>query len=162
MLRSHRWAVVLFVAAGLVPLSPPRQARSQNAQDGVEVQARGPVHEAFASLAGEPVPTKAVAKQPPAPLDELPPEEKPDGDVIWISGYWAFDDDRNDFIWVSGLWRTVPPGRQWVAGYWREDDQQWQWVPGFWTAASKEKQQEEEQQMTYLSQPPELPKVAPP
>jgi hypothetical protein len=159
MIRSHRWAVVLCVAAGLVPLSPPRTARCQDAQAGVEVQARGPVHEAFASLAGDPAPTKAIAKQPPAPLDEQPPEERPDGDVIWISGYWAFDDDRDDFLWVSGLWRTVPPGRQWVAGYWREDGQQWQWVPGFWTGA-KEKQ--EEQQMTYLAQPPELPKVAPP
>lgn len=159
MLRSHRWAVLLFAAAVLVPLSPPRQSRGQAAnQAGVEVQARGPVHEAFASLTADPAPTAAIRKKPPAPLDELPPEEKPDGEVIWIGGYWAFDEDRDDFIWVSGLWRAVPPGRQWVAGYWREEGQDWQWVPGFWTGAKKE----EAQEMTYLPQPPETPKVAPP
>src|SRR5262249_4395762 len=46
---------------------------------GVEVLARGPVHEAFATPTTEPAPTKAVAKKPPKPLDELPPEEKPEG-----------------------------------------------------------------------------------
>jgi hypothetical protein len=98
-----------------------------------------------------------VLKQPPAPLDETPPDERPDGDDIWISGYWAFDEDRDDFIWVSGLWRTAPPGRQWIGGYWRENAQEWQWVPGFWTAAKGE-----QQQMTYLPEPPKLDKVAPP
>src|SRR5262245_39448913 len=54
---------------------------------GVEVLARGPVHEAFATPTAEPAPTKSVAKKPPKALDELPPEEKPDGDVVWIGGY---------------------------------------------------------------------------
>src|SRR5205085_795065 len=83
--------------------------------------ARGPVHEAFAPLAADPEPTKSIAKRPPAPIEELPPDDKPNGAVIWISGYWAFDDERNDFLWVSGTWRAPPPGKQWVAGYWRED-----------------------------------------
>src|SRR5215471_9718637 len=61
---------------------------------GIEVLARGPVHEAFASPAGDPIPTKPVAKKPPKPLDEMPPAEKPEGNVVWIGGYWAFDDDR--------------------------------------------------------------------
>ena len=63
---------------------------------GLDVLARGPVHEAYASLTADPVPTKAVPKKPPAPLEEMPPEEKPEGDVIWIGGYWAWDDDRSD------------------------------------------------------------------
>lgn len=156
MLRSHRWGVVLCVAAGLAATAPP-SVRSQEAQVGVEVQARGPIHEAFASLTGDPTPTKGVGKQPPAPLDEVPPDERPDGDVVWISGYWAWDEDRDDFIWVSGLWRTVPPGKQWVAGYWREGESEWQWVPGFWTGTK-----EEDQQMSYLPELPETPNVAPP
>jgi hypothetical protein len=127
---------------------------------GVEVLARGPVHEAFATPTAEPAPTKSVAKQPPKTLDELPPEEKPEGEAVWIGGYWHWDDDRNDFLWVTGIWRVQPPGKQWIAGYWREDGSNWQWVPGYWAAvAAKE---EAAQQVTYLPEPPKPPDVAMP
>ena len=126
---------------------------------GIEVLARGPVHEAFASLAGEPIPTQPVTKRPPAPIEEMPPAEKPEGNVLWISGYWAWDDDRKDYLWVSGVWRTPPPGKQWIAGYWREEGESWQWVPGFWTAAAE---QQDTKEVAYLPQPPEPPEVAPP
>ncbi|MFO0878279.1 MAG: hypothetical protein U0840_13085 [Gemmataceae bacterium] len=127
---------------------------------GVEVLARGPVHEAFASPTSEPVAPKTVGKKPPAPVEEVPPEEKPEGEVVWINGYWAWDDERQDFLWVSGIWRTLPPGKQWVSGYWREaGGEQWQWVPGFWTAAAKK---DEEPKVTYLPAPPAAPEVAAP
>jgi hypothetical protein len=127
---------------------------------GVEVLARGPVHEAFATPTTDPVPTQAVDKQPPRPLEEMPPEQKPEGDVVWIGGYYAWDEDRKDFLWVSGIWRTVPPGKSWVAGYWREtDDHHWQWVPGFWSGAAKQTEEQQEQ-VTYLPAPPAAPQVA--
>jgi hypothetical protein len=126
---------------------------------GIEVQARGPVHEAYASPTTEPVVPKAVSKQPPPPIDEVPPAEKPEGEVIWVSGYWAWDDDRSDFLWVSGIWRTSPPNKQWVAGYWRQEGTDWQWVPGFWTVQARAN---EEQQVTYLPAPPAAPDVVPP
>jgi hypothetical protein len=127
---------------------------------GVEVLTRGPIHEAFASLTTEAAPTATVAKQPPKPIEEMPPAEKPDGDVIWIGGYWAWDDDRSDYLWVSGTWRAVPPGKQWVAGYWRADAGTYQWVPGFWTTAATN--DSDKQDVTYLPQPPAPPNVAPP
>ncbi|HEY1860031.1 MAG TPA: hypothetical protein VGG61_06735 [Gemmataceae bacterium] len=127
---------------------------------GVEVLARGPVHEAFATPTTEPMPTTPVSKKPPKPIDELPPEEKPEGNVIWIGGYYHWDDERKDFLWVSGVWRTAPPGRQWVAGYWREDGDQAVWVPGFWAEAPK--QEAPAQEVTYLPTPPEPPKLAGP
>jgi hypothetical protein len=122
--------------------------------------ARGPIHEAFASPTVEPKPGLLVPKAPPKPIEEMAPEEKPEGEVVWISGYWSYDDDRKDFLWVSGVWRTVPQGRQWVAGYWREEGDQWQWVPGFWAQAPA--QEQEAQQVTYLPEPPAPPAVAPP
>src|SRR5262249_9933128 len=85
---------------------------------------------------------------------------KPDGEVLWISGYWAWDEERSDFLWVSGVWRTPPPGKQWVPGYWREDGSQWQWVAGFWTVAGKAEQASHE--VTYLPEPPKAPAVAAP
>jgi hypothetical protein len=125
---------------------------------GVEVQARGPVHEAFATPTSEPAATKPVPKKPPEPIKEMPPEQKPEGDVIWIGGYWAYDDERQDFLWVSGIWRATPPGKQWVAGYWREASDKWQWVPGFWSEAAQDKKQE----LTYLPAPPPPPETASP
>jgi hypothetical protein len=127
---------------------------------GVEVMARGPIHEAFASPTTQPAPTKSVPKQPPKPINEVPPEDKPAGEVVWIGGYWGWDDDRNDFLWVSGVWRTVPPGKQWVAGYWREQGEQWQWVNGFWSEAAPKGG--EVKQVTYLPEPPKPPEVAAP
>src|SRR5271166_3999150 len=95
------WPVLLLLGAGLLVQTSLRGQDAAPADDapppvpqGVEVLARGPVHEAFAELTAEPQPTKVVSKQPPKPLQEMPPEEKPDGAVTWIGGYWAWDDDR--------------------------------------------------------------------
>src|SRR5262245_15250004 len=65
-----------------------------DAEEGVEVQARGPVHEGFAEpVGGKPEPGPVVPKQPPEPLEELPPDQKPEGEnVQWVPGYWAWDE----------------------------------------------------------------------
>jgi hypothetical protein len=161
MIARKIWAglVVLVLGVGIA-LIPSAQSQP-GAQQGVEVLARGPVHEAFASLTAEAVASPAIPKQPPAPLEELAPTEKPEGDSIWISGYWHWDEERKDFLWVSGIWRSVPPGRNWVAGYWRDGGAgNWQWVPGFWAPGAKEENAGHE--VTYLPAPPALPNVAPP
>lgn len=144
------------------PLPPPVPEQAPAPQPdvprGVEVQARGPVHEAFATPTAEPRPTPPIARQPPAPLEEMPPEERPEGDVVWVPGYWAFDDDRQEYLWVSGCWRVKPDGKEWIGGYWREIGSQWQWVPGFWAVSRDGRAQE----VTYFPQPPAPPNVAPP
>src|SRR4051794_30577268 len=88
------------------------QDREPAPQDNAEILARGPLHEAFAE---PPDPTPAASpvidRQPPDPINEIPPDEKPDGDeVSWIPGYWDWDDDTGDFLWISGIWREEPPG----------------------------------------------------
>ena len=55
-----------------------------------------------------------------ASLDDILGGLIPGDNVVWIPGYWSWDDSRNDFLWVSGIWRNLPPGRQWVPGYWSE------------------------------------------
>jgi len=125
------------------------QAMDAASQQGVEVLTSGPVHEAFA----EPVsldqePTLVVRYEPPAPLQEAPPTSKPaDARALWIPGYWAWDDDRNNFIWVSGIWRVPPPNTRWVPGYWNPTPAGYQWVPGFWLATAA-------QPVEYLPAPP--------
>src|SRR5205823_1403289 len=91
-----------------------------------------------------------VPKQPPGPIEEVPPDQKPAGDnVIWLPGYWAWDDDRTDFIWVSGFWRDVPPDRTWIPGFWQQAEGGWQWVSGYWSSA------EQVQETEYLPAPPD-------
>src|SRR5437867_2448331 len=118
-MAARTLGVLAGVLVALGGISGGQRLRAQDAPaaepppvpKGIEVLARGPVHEAFATPTTEPAPTKSVSKPPPKPIEEMPPEQKPDGDVVWINGYWAWDDDRNDFLWVSGIWRTPPPGR---------------------------------------------------
>ena len=116
---------------------------------GTQVLARGPVHEAFAeTVTFDPEPGIVVTKAPPAAIQELPPEQKPEGaHVAWIPGYWGWDDDRSDFLWVSGVWRALPPGRQWMPGYWGKSAQGFQWTSGYWGDAKVTDVQ-------YLPEPP--------
>jgi len=120
-------------------------------EGSVEVQTSGPLHEAFATPLTTEVPESIVVdRQPPQAIEEVPPDQRPEGsNVVWVPGYFAWDDERDDFIWISGFWRDVPPGRAWVSGYWTEAERGWQWVPGFWTAA-------EQREVEYLPQPPEI------
>jgi hypothetical protein len=103
--------------------------------DGMEVLTRGPIHEAFADVSVNEVPPGIVASRSvPDPINEVPPDYRPEGDnVQWIPGYWIWDDDQNNFIWLSGIWRDIPPGRQWNPGYWVTVAGGSQFVSGYWT-----------------------------
>jgi WXXGXW repeat (2 copies) len=134
--------------ASAQPPAPPALPAPPVAPDGVEVLARGPIHEAFAEpVNGLPQPGAIVAKQPPPQIEEVPPDMAPSGDMQWIPGYWAWDDERKDYFWISGIWRQAPPDRQWVPGHWMQAATGWQWTPGFWTALAQK-------QIEYLPPPP--------
>ncbi len=126
--------------AASVP-SLPEPSTGEDAGGGTEVLTRGPVHEAYATpLEFNPQPGLVIKKEPPPAIEEVPPDQRPDGDnVVWIPGYFAWDEDRGDFLWISGVWRNIPPGQTWVAGYWNKTDDGYQWTPGFWTGAKKRK-----------------------
>ena len=150
----------LFAASllglGITAISPVIRAEDPN--QGVEVLARGPIHEAFAAtLEVQTGASVTVAKAPPDAIEELPPDQKPAGDnVQWIPGYWHWDEERTDFIWISGFWRVPPPNRVWVAGSWREARNGFLWVHGFWQEARVERAEIE-----YLPPPPAAIEVAP-
>ena len=138
------------------PMPAGQPAAAPAAQDGMQVLEQGPVHEAFA----EPVVLEAAARvkvdrAPPDPVNEVPPEVRPEGaNVEWISGYWMWSDQQNDFIWVSGVWREIPPGRRWVPGHWAKGDAGFEWVSGFWAA-------QQVQEVNMLPNPPETLEVGP-
>jgi YXWGXW repeat-containing protein len=166
--------LIVTLTAGIVPAQqsslpqlPPLGARlavepvaqaQPDMPEGMEVMARGPVHEAYASTAETVTATPIVEKQPPEPIEELPPDQKPAGEnVQWIPGYWHWDDENTQYMWISGFWRVTPPGRVWVPGSWREARGGWQWAPGFW-------QEPDEQGMPdiqYLQEPPASVEIGP-
>lgn len=130
---------------GQIPPPPPREGAVQ-----YEIQARGPVHEAFAAIVdGKLAATPVVAKAPPPPLNEQPPDLKPEGDdVEWIGGYWYWSEERDGYIWISGCWRDAPPGRDWLPGQWVRTRAGHHWVSGAWLP-------EGTTQVALLPQPPE-------
>jgi hypothetical protein len=136
--------------------APPTPAAPAEAEDGQQVLTRGPVHEAFAeTVTFNPEPGIVVPKTPPAAIEEVPPEQRPEGtNVAWIPGYWGWDDEQKDFIWISGVWRDLPPGRQWVPGYWGKVDQGVQWTSGYWADAK-------DTEVEYLPEPPTSVEVGP-
>ena len=123
------------------PLAPGAESAAP------EVLTQGPLHEAFAEVINyNPQPGMVAPRAPAAPIEEMPPDERPAG-TVWISGYWAWDDQRQDFLWVSGIWRIPPPGVSWVPGYWTQTAEGWQWTSGFWKSNAV-------QEITYLPPPP--------
>jgi hypothetical protein len=142
------------VAWGQVREAPPLAPAGAN--DGIEVLTRGPVHEAFAeTISFDPEPGIVVPQPAPEAIEELPPEQKPEGaNVDWIPGYWAWDDERSDFLWVSGIWRALPPGRQWMPGYWAPSGRGAQWISGYWADAQAT-------EIEYLPEPPQTVEAGP-
>lgn len=155
------WTLGILVAGmiGLLFESDTRalaQTVEANGESDVEILTRGPVHEAFAEpVTYNPTQGVVVTGNAPALIEEIPPEDKPEGDnVHWIPGYWSWDVDRGDFIWISGIWRDAPPDRSWVPGYWTPVTGGWIWTPGFWMSTESE-------EVEYLPQPPESLEVGP-
>jgi hypothetical protein len=129
---------LLVFVASLNAQQPPQPKAGSDS--GPQELTRGPIHEAFGQpVVLNPQPGPVVPKVPPQAVEELPPDQKPEGEnVAWIPGYWQFDDEAKDFLWVSGIWRTIPPGRTWVPGYWNKVSDGNQWVSGFWSEGASE------------------------
>ncbi len=131
-------------------MAAPVPAGAPAEDPNVQVMTRGPVHEAYAMpvTQGQAAAGIIVPRQPPAAVDEVPPDMKPESDkATWIPGYWGWDEERKDFIWVSGVWRVPPPGFRWMPGYWQDNQGQGnQWISGYWMPAHL-------QEVTYLPQP---------
>jgi hypothetical protein len=146
------------IPSSFTPANALQQTQQPNAFDAPldaaqleepQVLLRGPLHEAFADAhQADPQPNPIVNVAPPAAIQEVPPEFKPEGNnVEWISGYWAWDESQNDFIWISGVWRDVPPNQRWVTGYWELVENGHRWIAGFWAGL-------EQQELSYLPTPP--------
>lgn len=157
-LNKHRLlgGLAAFVISGTLLGTGMTLAQEANDPEGAEVLTRGPVHEAFAgTVSYNPEAGIIVDQAPPMLIEEIPPEQRLEGDnVAWIPGYWAWDEDQSDFLWISGIWRNLPPGREWIPGYWAEIDGGHQWTSGYWEDA-------ETTEVSYLPEPPKSVEAGP-
>lgn len=142
-------AATAATSRGEDPRVPDGKGIDAKVQGDVRVEVRGPVHEAFAQpFDAKPGPNKAIKKEPPQPVAEEPPAQRPEGaNVQWIPGYWAWNADTDNFLWVSGMWRNVPEGRHWVHGFWSDTADGNVWVNGHWAAQG-------EQDFQFVPEPP--------
>lgn len=140
--------------APAVPVAPG--AAGAVDQNGMQVLDEGPIHEAFAEpIALDARPRVVVNREPPEPINEVPPAVRPEGEnVEWIPGYWMWSDIQRDFVWVSGVWRDIPPGRRWVPGHWTKVAGGFEWVSGLWAGAGA-------QEVQMLPNPPDTLEVGP-
>jgi hypothetical protein len=90
IIRTASWCIVAALLAFSIAAGLNKAAALQegppNSQQGIEVLTRGPVHEAFVeTVTFDPEPGLIVPTVPPAPIEELPPEQRPEGtNVAWI------------------------------------------------------------------------------
>jgi hypothetical protein len=153
MNRSHLlpWIAGPLAVLGLACIGSSQEVPPPKGEmlptNPIEVQTRGPLHEAVAQPF-DPTPGTPIPKQPPAPINEQPPDQMPDTENSqWLPGYWAWDPERQEFLWVSGVYRTPPQGRTFVPGYWAHSSDGWRWVAGFWSDARQ-------QEIPYAPEPP--------
>jgi len=147
--RFSRLGLACLAIVCFKPIVSAQNAVDQesDASSGVQVVERGPIHEAYLQRYTQPTTAPVIEREPPEPVMERESDIRSDNpEAIWIPGYWAWDDTRNDFIWVSGIWRVPPPGHVWIKGYWDRDDQGWRWIGGFWSA--------ELENVDYIPDPP--------
>jgi hypothetical protein len=132
MLPVFLMGATVAAARGDEPQPMPQPPSDPN----IQIQAHGPLHEAFAQpWQKDAVPAEAVQKKPPEPIAEEPPDQRPTGDnVQWIPGYWQYDPTAKDFMWISGVWRNAPEHRRWTPGYWTDTQEGYRWVSGHWAA----------------------------
>jgi hypothetical protein len=156
MKRLHPvlWVFGVLIILGLASLGTPQESSAPPKdnlvlQDAIEVQPRGPLHEAYAQpfdMKAEP--GTVIPREPPPMVPEEPPEQKPEAEnTQWIPGYWSWDAPKQEFLWVSGVYRVPPQDRKFIPGYWQHATDGWRWVTGFWSNARQE-------ELPYTPEPP--------
>ena len=67
---------------------------------------------------------------------ELPVYEQPycpEPNLIWMPGYWAYDQDQGDYYWVPGAWVEAPyQGALWTPPYWGWYGGHYRFHRGYW------------------------------
>lgn len=74
--------------------------------------------------------SEALDREPPAPLYEATPSERPG--YVWTPGCWKWDGKR--MVWSFGRWIAKRPGYDWVPDGWEKRADKWYFAEGYWQA----------------------------
>lgn len=68
---------------------------------------------------------------PPPPMRREVVVERPYGDAVWVSGYWAYT--GRSYAWVEGRWMRPPEHyHTYVAPHWKRSRGGYIYVQGYW------------------------------
>ncbi|MEI6177612.1 MAG: hypothetical protein WCS43_12025, partial [Verrucomicrobiota bacterium] len=82
-MKLGHYTIIGALSAWIVGAALLTPMRTNAQEQGVEELTRGPVHEAFAaSVSFNPEAGVLVQKAPPELIEEIPPEQRPDGDNV--------------------------------------------------------------------------------
>lgn len=128
------WVLLCGLLISWVDAAPAERVGPQSGNSPPQLipSAMGPLHEAFAAPLSAHGPRKVVSISPPPAPNELIPTRRPQGNPIWIPGYWFWDEITLSYVWVGGIWRFPPEGRTWVPGFWKNSGVAASWYPGYW------------------------------
>ena len=57
----------------------------------------------------------------------------PEPNLMWMPGYWAYDQDQSDYYWVPGAWVQAPyDGALWTPPYWGWYGGHYRFHRGYW------------------------------
>ncbi len=84
-----------------LPAAPADATVAPVNEEGMETLTRGPIHEAFANPAeADPQPSPVVAEKPPPDVPEQPPAYQPEGNFLWLPGYYEWD-GRSSWVYLG-------------------------------------------------------------
>ncbi len=118
--------------------------------------AAGPFTEAFATpLEVNPQPGPVIKKEPPPAIEEMPPDQKPDGDnVVWIPGYFSWKTIGKISFGLVACGAMCRPTKRGSPAIGAKCPRAISGRPGFWTSAKKA-------EVNYLPAPPQSLEVGP-
>src|SRR5207302_1673977 len=133
-MNAHRGVgLALGVLTIIVMFGQAQPAPDESAQPpGVDVQARGPVHEAFAEpISDQPKQGTGVTKEPPPPTVEAGPSvPAPDPSSTYVGGCWIYA--GANYRWRPGHWIAYRPGWVWIPAHYIWTPVGCVFVDGYW------------------------------
>jgi hypothetical protein len=74
-----------------------------------------------------------VVETPPPPLPIYVVPAPPQQDLVWMPGYWFWDEDYGEYFWTPGTWVQPPVANVvWTPGYWGWVNGRYAWNQGYW------------------------------
>ena len=73
-----------------------------------------------------------VKKKPIVPKEVGHKPKLPQKGMVWINGFWRWDQEKNTYVRCKGHYVKPKPGHKWSPGKWKSVRKGYKWIPGRW------------------------------